>query len=166
MSQFYGKSAQSPIDNSFSGVIATTGPSLNKYGVVRHGASRSNSPVLFQNTPTPYGSFSDNTFTNPAGTTTLTIDQFFFQTDTLQPNGRSVTFSLVGNYTGQTWSQVTGRTGITVSGVSNNMTTTTDILGNVSTPTFSVQGSISYITSAVANNTTKPNTGAFSATVY
>lgn len=164
--QFYGKSAQSPTDNSFSGVLANTQPALNKYGVARYGASRSNSPTLFTNTPSPYGSLSDNTFTNPAGTTTLTIDQFWFQTDTLQPNGRTITFSLVGNYTGQTWNQVTGRTGITVSGVSKDMTTSTDILGNTSTPVFSVQGSISYINAADANTTTKPSLGGFSASVY
>ena len=166
VSQFYGQSAQSPIDSSFSGTLANTQPALNKYGVARHGASRSNSPVLFTNTPTPYGSFTDNTFTNPSGTTTLTIDQFWFQTDTIFPNGRTVTFSLVGNYTGQTWAQATGRTGITVAGVSNNMTTSTDVIGNVSTPTFSVQGSVSYISSSSPNNTTKPSLGAFSASVY
>ena len=73
ISQFYGKSVSSPIDSSFSGTLANTQPALNKYGVARHGASRSNSPTLFTNFPTPYGSFTDNTFTNPAGTTTLTI---------------------------------------------------------------------------------------------
>ena len=36
MSQFYGKSASSPIDSSFSGTLANTQPSLNKYGVTRY----------------------------------------------------------------------------------------------------------------------------------
>ena len=166
VSQFYGKSNTAPIDNAFSGTIGQTSPAPNKYGVVRRGASRSNSPVLFTNTPSTYGSFSDNTFTNPAGTVTLTIDQFWFQTDTLNPNGRSLTFSLVGNYTGQTWAQATGRTGVTVAGITQSLTTSIDFLGNASTPTFSVMGSISYITAGNNSTTSVPGTGGFSATVY
>ncbi len=166
LSNFYGQNNTPPTDSSFSGTLANTQPTINKYNVARYGASRSNSPQLFTNYPATYGSLTDNIFTNPAGTVTITIDQFWWQTDDITPSGKSVLFSIVGNYAGQTWAQVTGRTGITVAGVSQNMTSSTDILGNVSTPTFTQNGAISYINIGVLNNTTKPSLGSFSGSVY
>jgi hypothetical protein len=163
---FYGTSAASPANNTFSGTLGSTAPSFNKYGVSRGGASRTNSPTLFTNTPTPFGSFTDNTFTNPNGTTTFTLDQFWNQLDVFFNGYSQATVSLVGNYTGQNWNAVTGRTGITVNGVSYDLTSSQDGLGNTTTPTFSVQGSVSYITSGVLNTSQWGTSGAFSGTFY
>ena len=121
LSNFYGQSNTSPSNLTCAGTLGSTAPTINKYGATRYGASNTNSPTMASNSPMPFGTITDNTFTNANGSTTFTLDQFWSQTDTLFTNGTSDFIQLVGNYGGQSFQTATGYSNMTVGGVTKQL---------------------------------------------
>jgi|TARA_R110002049_G_scaffold74453_5_gene192010 hypothetical protein len=118
---FYGTSSAVPANNNIAGTLGNTAPLFNKFNVNYCGASTATAPALYSNAM-PYGSFSDNTFTNPAGSSTFTVDQFNCSVSVFFAGTADATICLIGNYAGQTWNAVTGRTGLTIQNVSFDFT--------------------------------------------
>lgn len=141
--QFYGKSNTSPTDNAVAGTLGTTSPAFNKYNLVKRGAAASNAGTLFTNTPTPYGSISDGSFTNPSGTASFALIQFWANINVFFNGHREFYISIGGNYGGQTFNGATGRSTFTCNGVAMSCTSGVDALGNS-------QGSITgtYVTNS------------------
>tara|TARA_B100000214_G_C23949926_1_gene619950 strand:+ start:315 stop:974 length:660 start_codon:yes stop_codon:yes gene_type:complete len=165
MSNFYGKSNTAPTDNAVSGTLGTTSPALNKYGLTRRGASTSNAVALFTNSPTPYGSISDSSFTNPAGSATFTLRQFWCNVNVFFSGHREFYISLAGNYAGQTFNGVTGRSTFTCNGISMSCTSGTDALGNSQgTITGTHLSGETYWFIGSTNTTIWGTSGSFSAT--
>lgn len=166
LADFYGANNTAPIDNQISGTLASDLPPIpNKYNAQKTGAAiAGQNGVVNQN---GFGSFTDNTFTNPAGTTTFTVTSMHVSGSDILPNDFATTIGLLGNYSGQSWNAVTGRSYITVNGVTKDLTNTYGAFGGAvnSTPVFTVTGNYSYMQVTTQNNNTLfGSSGAFTAT--
>jgi|9_EtaG_2_1085328.scaffolds.fasta_scaffold03100_13 hypothetical protein len=167
-SNFYGTSNTAPIDNQISGTLGADSPPIpNKYNAQKTGAAIAGQNGI--NSTAGFGSFSgtNNTFTNPAGTTTFTVTSMYVSGSDILPNDFQTTIGLLGNFSGQTWNQTTGRSTITVNGVTKDLTSTYNAFGGptTSTPVFTVTGNYSYLSATTQNNNTLfGSSGSFTAT--
>ena len=116
LDDFYGASNTSPSDNQFSFTAGSYSVPGAKFGDTQNGVNPGN-----------MGSFTDSTFTNPAGTTTFTVAQFYHTVTNITTTAQ---FALSGNYNGQTLAAATGYSHVVTFSQGSTAITTDPTQGN------------------------------------
>jgi len=108
LSNFYGQSNTAPNDTNVAGTCGGYQPPVAKYSDYYHGINATTDLSAFA-----FGSWSDTSFTNPAGTTTFTITLALTFTSTL---GNNTYIAISGNYGGQNFPTATGHGTLSIGG--------------------------------------------------
>ncbi len=108
LSNFYGQSNTTPNDLNVAGSCGAYNVPLGKYSEQYQGIN-STTDLSTVN----LGSWSDSSFTNPAGTTTFTMTMAISYTSTLGNNGW---LGISGNHGGGSFQSVTGHTQLRIGG--------------------------------------------------
>ena len=108
LSDFYGQSNTTPNDINVAGTCGAYNVPLTKYSEQYQGINSTTDLTV-----TTIGSWSDSSFTNPAGTTTFTITLALSYTSTI---GQNAYIGIQGNHGGGSLQSVIGHTQLRIGG--------------------------------------------------